>query len=286
MSNNDNLAWTVPVMRAGYTGRGLVYLVVAGFSIFSVMRGGSGEGTGTALQSLENSPLGTLGLGLIFLGMLAYAVWRGFDAAYDLENYGQTAKGVTARTGMVVTGAIHLGIGFAALAVLFTSGGGDESSIARATAKVMSVPAGRWIVALAGVATFGAGLYYLRKAWKETYRDHLVANHFTAQWNPVLKFGVSAQGALIVLIGAFFIYAGFTAQPDNAGGVGKAFTFLAQQPFGKFLVGIICVGLLGFALFCFVNAAYRIVPKVAGDDIETLAARLKSKARRASASMG
>lgn len=36
----------------------------------------------------------------------------------------------------------------------------------------------------------------------------------------------------------------------------------------------VCLGLLGFALFCFVNAAYRIVPKVSGPDVQTLAAKL------------
>lgn len=39
----------------------------------------------------------------------------------------------------------------------------------------------------------------------------------------------------------------------------------------------LCLGLLGFAFFCFVNAAYRIVPRVSGGDISSLASRVKGK---------
>ena len=45
--------------------------------------------------------------------------------------------------------------------------------------------------------------------------------------------------------------------------------------FTSMLLATLVIGAApAFAGFCFVNAAYRIVPKVAGDDIETLAARL------------
>ena len=60
-----------------------------------------------------------------------------------------------------------------------------------------------------------------------------------------------------------------------------AFAWLTRQPYGWLIVAAICVGLLGYALFCFVNAAYRFVPKVIGGDIATLAARAKAKLRLA-----
>src|ERR1700751_4222862 len=34
-----DLAWSVPVMRVGYAGRGLVYLTFAGFSLYALWRG-------------------------------------------------------------------------------------------------------------------------------------------------------------------------------------------------------------------------------------------------------
>lgn len=281
MSQQD-LSWAVPVMRAGYAGRGIVYLVVAGFSLFAIWQGGQAQGTSSALAQLEGSLWGKAVLFLIFLGMLAYAVWRYLDAAYDLEAYGSDGKGIVARIGMVVTGTVHLAIGFSAFILLFTAGGeGGGSSIASAVDTVMGWPGGRWIVGLAGLATIGAGIYYAIKAWKEKYREHLSANRVTTNWNWVLKFGVLAQGFIVTLIGIFFVYAAWTANPSEAGGVAKAFSWLNGQVYGQVLVAVVCVGLLGFAVFCFVNAAYRIVPKVAGDNVETMAARMKAKAQHA-----
>ena len=60
--------------------------------------------------------------------------------------------------------------------------------------------------------------------------------------------------------------------------MGQVFSWLSSQPFGQLLVIAICAGLAGFALFCFVNAAYRIIPRAASDDVEKLASKLKAKA--------
>ncbi|WP_424931799.1 DUF1206 domain-containing protein [Amaricoccus macauensis] len=283
MSNQD-LSWAVPVMRAGYAGRGVVYLVVAGFSLFALWHGGQAKGTSSALAQLERSTWGGLVLFLIFVGMVAYAIWRSLDATYDLEEYGTDGKGMVARAGMIVTGINHLALGIAAFLLLFTSGsgegGGGSSSIVKAVDTVMGWPAGRWLVGIAGLATLGAGIYYGIKAVKEKYREHLRANSFTTRWNWVLKAGVLAQGVIVTIIGCFIVYAAWTANPDEAGGVGEAFSWLNGQIYGQVLVAIVCVGLLGFAIFCFVNAAYRVVPKVAGDDVMTLARRAKQKAER------
>ncbi len=280
MSKPD-LSWAVPVMRAGYAGRGIVYLVVAGFSLFAIWQGGTAEGTTSALARLENTVWGGFVLFLIFAGMLAYAVWRYLDAAFDLETYGADAKGLAARLGMVVTGTVHLALGISAFALLFLSGGsGGGSSIPKAVDTVMGWPAGRWIVGLAGLATLGAGLYYLVKATKQKYRDHLRANRFTTRYNGLLMAGVAAQGVVVSLVGIFIAYAAWRANPQQAGGVGQAFSWLNGQIYGQVLVTAVCLGLLCFALFCFVNAAFRIVPKVDGDDTRTLARGLKSGAKR------
>lgn len=279
MSKQD-LSWTIPVMRSGYAGRGIVYLVVAGVSLYTVLVGGQAEGTSEALASIRDSAWGVPVLVLIALGMLAYAVWRVVDSTYDLEDYGTDAKGLIARAGMIVTGTLHLTIGMLAVIVLLKRGSEGGSGIADAVSMVLGLPAGRALVVLAGLVTIGAGVYYLHKAWKRKYRDVLAANHFTRNWDPMLRAGVAAQGLIVGLIGSFLTYAGLTADPEKAGGVGEAFSWLHQQAYGQFLVIAVCVGLLGFALFCFVNAAYRIIPKVSSDDIESLAKRLSAKAKQ------
>ncbi len=280
MSDKSDFGWAIPIMRAGYAGRALVYLVVAGFSLWAVSRGGEAEGTSSAFASLERSTGGTFVLLAIFLGMLSYAVWRVIDAIFDLEDYGTDGEGTIARGGMVVTGLIHLAIGFGALTLVFAGGGGsgDQSAIAKGADTIMGWPGGRWIVGIAGLATIGAAIYYVKKAWTREYAKHLIGNPVTRNFDPALRGGVASQGFVVGVIGVFIVYAAMTASGDQAGGMGQAFSWLRDQPYGRILVGMLCVGLLGFALFCAVNAAYRIVPKARHGSLDSLASKIEEKA--------
>ncbi|WP_254684913.1 DUF1206 domain-containing protein [Tateyamaria omphalii] len=269
--NPDDHRWAVPFMRAGYAGRALVYLVVSGFSLWSIAQGGQAEGTKGVTEQLTGS--GWPVLVLIALGMAAYAVWRLIDSIADLEAYGTNAKGLIARTGMIVTGLVHLGIGFLALSALIGSSSGDSGGL---VASLMQMPGGRWIIGIAGALTACASIYYFRKGLKEDYRGNLKANAFTARANIVLKCGVLAQGAVVGIIGGLIVYAALQADSSQAGGMGQAFEWLRGQTFGRVLVAVLCVGLVGFAFFCAVNAVYRIVPKAYDGAGETLAAKFKS----------
>lgn len=274
MTGKD-MGWAIPLMQAGYTGRGLVYLAVAGISLYSIWHGGAAQDTSSALGWLEGTWAGAVVLFLILLGMLAYAIWRALDAVFDLECYGSDGKGIVARAGMFVTGGLHLGIGLVAFSLLFGGGGSEEGSgIPQYVGAVMQWPGGRWIIGLVAVIIMAAGAHYLRQGWKATYRQHLRASRFTTRWNPVLRAGVIAHGVVIGVIGLLFMFAALRADPQAAGGVGEAFSWLSGQLYGRLLVISVCVGLAGFAIFCFVNAVFRIVPRASGPDVQTLAARL------------
>lgn len=272
----SKLGWAVPLMRAGYIGKGLVYLAVAGISLYSIWRGGDAQDTSSALGWLDTTWGGGSLLFVILLGMVAYALWRMLDAAFDLEDYGRDAKGIVARIGMLVTGAIHLGIGLTIFSLLFRGGdeSGEGSSIPGHVSTVMQWPGGRWLIGAAALLIIAAGVHYMRQGWTNEYRQHLRANPVTAGWNPILKAGLIAHGTVVAVVGLLFGFAAWQANPQEAGGTGEAFSWLSDQVYGQILVTGVCVGLLGFALFCFVNAAYRIVPKVSGPDVQTLAAKL------------
>lgn len=266
-------------MRAGYAGRAVVYVVIAGVSLWAIWRGQQAQGTGSAFETLETSAWGVAVLLVIALGMICYAVWRMIDAAYDLEEEGSDGKGIVARIGMVVTGLIHLAIGIGALLLVFTSSsGGGQSTIAQTANTVMEWPGGRWIVGIAGLVTVGAAIYYLHKAWSRNYRQNLVGNEFTRNWDFALRIGVAAQGFVVAVIGSFLVYAAIVHSGSEAGGIDRTFSWLQGQPYGRLLVGALCVGLLCFALFCAVNAAYRSIPKARGGNVETLAAKIKASA--------
>ena len=288
MSKDDNglLDWSLPVMRAGYAGRGLTYLVVAGISLWAIFRGGQAQGTESAMAVMADNAFGRAVVIAAAIGLIAYAIWRLLDAVFDLEAYGTEAKGIVARLGMIVTGLVHaaLGVGVASTISGGSGSGGSGSGsgaeggssggggVAGAVQTVLEWPGGRWIVMIAGLLTLGAAVYYAIKAYKASYREHLFANEATRRWNDVLRAGVAAQAVLVAVAGGMLVVAGFRADSSEAGGIGEVFDWLQSQPFGQVLVVAVCIGLLGFALFCFVNAAYRIIPVLhEGDGPETLA---------------
>jgi len=265
-------------MRAGYAGRGLIYLVVAILSLLAIWRGSTPGGTGEAMASLERAWWGIALLALIAIGLAAYGVWRLVAAFWDLEAHGSDAKGIVARLGQVVTGIIHLGLAFTAAAILMPSGSGGSggSSLDKWTAKIMQMPFGQWIVGLAGAIGFGAGVYYIWKGLSHKYMANLRARPVTLKLQPALTAGLVANGAVVTIVGFLLIYAAWTLNPSEAGGLAEAFDWLRSQPYGTVLVTALAVGLLGFSLFCFVNAAYRLIPKLKTDDVETMARRLAS----------
>ncbi|MFA8386347.1 MAG: DUF1206 domain-containing protein [Pelagibaca sp.] len=262
---------TKTIMRIGYSGRGITYLTVASISLWAIWQGGQAKGPGSALERLSDSTAGMAVLCLVAIGLFTYALWRVMDAFADLEEYGSDGEGVIARVGMVVTGLTHGALGALALfIVLGRKSGNGQGGVTSVTARVLDWPGGQWIVGFAALCTLGAGLYYLHKAINSSYRANLRANHFTRNWDWALRAGVAAQGVLVVIIGGFLFAAARRGSEQSAGGIGEAFDWIASLPFGNVLIVLICVALLGFAFFCFVNAAYRIIPRTMDGQVETL----------------
>ena len=279
----SNLDWAVPVMRAGYAGRGTNYVIISILSLIAIWRGDTPGGTSEALKAVETQPWGVAVLTLTSIGLLAYALWRLAAGFWDLEDYGTCGKGLVARGGQIVSGLVHFGLAVGVVTILLAAGAGqgDQSVIAKGTAWIMSMPFGRILVGLVGAAMIGAGAYYIRKGVTHKYLAELRANEITFRLRPALTAGLVAQGVTIGVIGFLFLLAAWQADPNEAGGLGEAFDWLREQPFGTYLVTALAAGLLAFALLCFVNSAYRIVPRLKDDGIETLGARMKATARKA-----
>ncbi|MEK0165781.1 DUF1206 domain-containing protein [Phaeobacter sp. JH18-32] len=253
-----DFAWAVPIMRAGYAGRGLVYLLVAGLSLWSILNGGEAEGTAETMQRFR-SGWGIAVLLVIALAMLAYAIWRAVDGIWDLEDYGSDLKGVVARAGMIITGLVHLGL--AALAIIVAVGvsrGGGDTGVVQ---QLFASPMGQLAAGIIGVITIAVGFYYLHKAWTQGYLDHLQGNPVTRHLNMALRIGLAGQGVAVGIIGLLIVQAATYSSRSEAGGLGSAFDWLQSKAYGQALVIALCLGLLGFGLFCFVNARYRIVPR-------------------------
>lgn len=270
--------WVVPVMRAGYGARAMVYFIVGGLALSAVFWGGEAQGTQNALDDLKKLPFGTLLLWLIGLGLLAYMLWRLIDAALDLDDFGDGAKGVLARLAAAVTGLIHGALGISVIGLGMGQGGqGDGAQ--NWTARLMSLPYGPTLVSAVGGAVIIAGFYYIQKGLRATYKQDIRGTATAQRLDPVMRIGFVAQGVIVGVVGLLLLLAGLHADPSEAGGVGQALGEVRALSYGAVLFAALAVGLLCFAVENGVEAVYRILPRHDGPDVRTLAAKAKAKAK-------
>lgn len=286
MPRNRAPDWVVPAMRAGYAARGLTYLIVGGLAVAAAFGGGRAEGTTGALASLRGAPWGQALLWIVAVGLFAYAVWRLLAAAMDLEAHGSGGKGIVARLGLTVSGIVHGGLAYTAAQLAMGNGSGRGGGSAEDwTAQLMALPWGRWLVILAGVAVIGAGGYYAWKGIGEKYKENMRLTRTTERLDWVCKVGLLAHGVVVAIIGGFLVYAGWTADPSEAGGLGQAFATVRDAAFGRVLLALLGLGMVAFAVFCVLQAIYRIVPRAADPDLQTMSGKALGEVRRVGARM-
>jgi hypothetical protein len=70
------------------------------------------------------------------------------------------------------------------------------------------------------------------------------------------RLGYGARGVVFLLIGAFMLLAAWRGSPDEARGLGGSLATLAAQPYGPWLLGLVALGLLAYAVFLLIQARY------------------------------
>jgi hypothetical protein len=254
--------WIERLARAGYVAYGVVYALVGVLAVQAAFGGGgrtaSQEG---ALRQVLLAPLGRVLLGMIVVGLLAYAMWRLFQGILDPENEGRDAKGIARRSDHALNGLFHAALALSAGQLVLGSGGGGGGSPDDWTARLLAQPFGRWLAVIAGAVIVGAGLYQLYKAHKADFREELKSGEMSARamtWATRSgRLGYAARGVVFAMIGVFLVQAALQTDPDEARGLGGALETLASQPFGPYLLGAVALGLVAYGVFMFVMARYR-----------------------------
>ena len=156
--------------RLGYVAKGVVYILVGTLAVQAALgqQGGQTTDQTGAFTKIASLPFGKFILGVVFVGLLGYALWRVVQAILDTEHKGNDVKGILTRTLYAGIGVIYVGLAFSALQLLMGGGAAASSSEKTQgwTAWLMQQPFGIWLVALAGIAVFINGISQLYRAWK------------------------------------------------------------------------------------------------------------------------
>ena len=162
--------------------------------------------------------------------------------------------------------ALARGVWYGALAVLtaeriVSEGSGGGSKEQQTTAGVFDLPLGRYLVYAAGFAFLGVAAFNGYRAVTCKFEKKLK----TAEMNDAEEAAATGVGVLghlaravvFTLIGVFLLRAAWEFDPKEARGLDGALMELSQQSYGGLLLGAVAVGLLAYALYCFVEARYR-----------------------------
>ena len=257
--------WVERLARLGYVAKGVVYAIV-GVLAAQLAFGNGGQATGSrgALQRIESQPWGDWLLALVGFGLVGYAAWKLIQGIRDPEHRGTDAKGWAHRLGFIGSGVLHGSLAVSAFAMAFGGGasGGSGSGGAQGwTAKAMSHPWGLWLVGLAGLVTIVVGLRQFKKAYDESFRRKWDTGAMSQRQlrgaTLAGRWGLSARGVVFVMIGFFFIQAAWQHDSSEAVGLGGALGKLASTTFGPWLLAVVALGLVAYAVFCFTQARYR-----------------------------
>lgn len=258
--------------RAGFVAKGVVFAIIAVLALLLAAGAGGGTTDQTgALQTLADEPGGTALLVLLGLGLTAYGVWRVIASALDRDGEGEDATGLATRVGTAASGLAYLALAALSFALAAGAGAGLGSSqgssssgggSSGAAAGILDWPAGPWLVGAAGVVAIGVGAY---QAWdglaggfmEDMDQARMRTERVAGVVRTVGTVGRLAMAVVLGLIGAFLIRAAVQQDPSEAKGLDGVLQTVAGQPYGRALLALTAVGLLGYAAFCVVQARYR-----------------------------
>ena len=150
--------------RVGHAFKGVLYLLLGVLAVDAALGGGDAGGRRGALQAVAQGAFGGVLLSVIAVGLAAYAVWRLAMAALDPERAGTDAEGAARRVGYVVSGVSYGLLAVAAYRIARGGGSGGGAGAEEGAQTALSLPGGRWVLALVALAVAGFGAYELVRA--------------------------------------------------------------------------------------------------------------------------
>ena len=244
----------------GYIAKGTVYILVGGLTLATVLgfaRGGP-EGPRGIIAWLSEQDFGRVLVGLLGLGLLAYATWRLYRAIVDPHNLGHDKKSALKRTGYAVSGLANGTLGVLALrAALQGSDASGGTSQQGMIATLMQASYGPWLVGLLGLVLIGTGIYQAYKGLSGKFMTGTTYRHLSRQTVERLgRYGHLARGLIFGIIGGFVLVAALRGDASSFRGTEGALEWIRTHSYGVWLLGLTSLGLLFYGAFSVIKGYY------------------------------
>jgi hypothetical protein len=245
--------------RLGYATKGLVYALVGLLAVrFVAGTGGDLTDSQGAVARFRHGPLGTPLVWAVAAGLGAYAAWRLVQAIWDPESGAHDARRIGQRLGYAASGVIHAALCVAMVQLALARP--QHHSSTTYLGKLLALPGGWAPVAVAGIGVVAVGVYELYQAATARFMERLASGQMSARersWARATgRLGLCAHGVVFGVIGWFLLRAAAYHRSSQARGVAGALREIAARSHSAVILGVLAVGLLGYAVYMFFTARY------------------------------
>lgn len=242
------------LVKVGLVAYGVVHIVVAWLAFRLAIGASDDEASNTgALRQLAQTPIGLALMWVVVAGMATLVVWQAVAAAVgypEYDGFKRVRKRLSAVGRMVIYAALAV-----AAAQIAIGARTDSNTEEQVTSGLLGLPAGPILVGLIGVAIVGYGGWNIVRGVTGRYNEEIRTElHGAAKVLAVV--GHIAKGIAFAVMGALFIWAAASYDPEKAGGLDAALNTIRSQPAGSVLLIIIALGIACFGVWCFLWAAH------------------------------
>jgi len=249
--------------RVGLACYGVTHLLIAWLALQIAFGGGGGQQANQkgAFQQLTDNTFGKILLWVIVVGFVAVGLWRLGQAIWGYRYVSDKKKQLRKRGTSAFKAVVFFTLTVLAVRTAIGSGGGGNGQ-QQATAGVLGLPGGQWIVGLVGLGIIVAGGSKIYAGWKKKFEDdmNMPSDQKTRQAvERTGQIGYIAKGVSIAVIGVLVVIAAIQFDPAKAAGLDAALRSLAQTPLGPWLLVVVALGLAAYGVFCWFDAKYHRV---------------------------
>jgi hypothetical protein len=256
--------WVEGLARIGLIAQGVSFMLVGVLAIqLAVGEGGKATDREGALRGIAQDGFGRVAVIALAIGFGAYALWRLAQAilGHDIESPAAKAKW-TKRVTALGKASIYGVLCGAAVSILIGEDSGSDKE-REAAEGILGWPGGRWIVGAIAVGIGAAALWNFYRAVSGQYKESLKKQQMSAtelRWTTHIAFvGLMSRAVVFGFVAWFFAKAALQFDAKEARGLDGALRELVTAPYGKWLLGIVAVGLFAYGVFCLIQSRYREV---------------------------
>ncbi len=224
-----------------------------------------------------SQPFGSVLVGVVIVGLLAFAAWRVLQATRDVDHHGRELKGLVIRGGLLVGGFTYGALAFFALGLLVSglkssggsSGGGQAKDL---LATLLSWDHSNLLVYVVALVPLALGIVHIIKGYKASFEKYFEADEDVMKYvRPVSRFGLIARGVAFIEIAVLLAVSGSSYQAMHPPGMKDALNGLQDLPAGGLVLLIVALGLIAFSVYSFAQAAWRRINMDVPDAPEAVA---------------